>query len=183
MLGTALALLAHDTAALLLLGANLLMLGWWVSRRPAGFLRVWLVAQGAVVALWASWLPAFATQVRDRASSAWIPKPTVAMVRDAAYALWGGVTRGTPYVLELGVIVVLAGLGLWGWRREPRWVAFVLVFLLLTPLGELSRLYFGQGGHHGLHLVAYGVLLIAVVLFLPQGAYPYLRRFFVGSRP
>ena len=59
----------------------------------------------------------------------------------------------------------------------------ILGSFMLTPLGELSRLYFGQGGHHGLHLVAYGVLLIAVVLFLPQGAYPYLRRFFVGSRP
>ena len=59
----------------------------------------------------------------------------------------------------------------------------ILGSFILTPLGELSRLYFGQGGHHGLHLVAYGVLLIAVVLFLPQGAYPYLRRFFVGSRP
>ena len=50
------------------------------------------------------------------------------------------------------------------------------------PLGELSRSYFGQGGHYGLHLVAYGVLLIAVVLFLPQGAYPYLRRLLVRTR-
>src|SRR5206468_697275 len=47
---------------------------------------------------------------------------------------------------------------------------------ILTPLGELSRLSLGHGGYHGLHLVAYGVLLVAVVLFLPQGAYPYLAR-------
>ncbi len=52
----------------------------------------------------------------------------------------------------------------------------ILGSFILTPLGELSRYYFGQGGHHGLHLVAYGVLLVAVVLFLPQGAYPFLRR-------
>jgi branched-chain amino acid transport system permease protein len=54
----------------------------------------------------------------------------------------------------------------------------VLGSFILTPLGEVSRYYFGQGGWHGAHLVAYGVLLIVVVLFLPQGAYPVLRRLF-----
>ena len=33
-----------------------------------------------------------------------------------------------------------------------------------------------QGGWSGAHLIVYGVLLIAVVLFLPQGAYPFLAR-------
>ena len=46
--------------------------------------------------------------------------------------------------------------------------------LILTPLGELSRAWFGQGGWHGAHLIVYGVLLIAVVLFVPQGAVPWL---------
>jgi branched-chain amino acid transport system permease protein len=46
--------------------------------------------------------------------------------------------------------------------------------LILTPLSELSRAWFGQGGWHGAHLVVYGVLLIAVVLFMPQGAVPYV---------
>jgi branched-chain amino acid transport system permease protein len=45
---------------------------------------------------------------------------------------------------------------------------------ILTPLGELSRAWFGQGGWHGAHLIVYGVLLVAVVLFLPQGAVPYI---------
>ena len=47
--------------------------------------------------------------------------------------------------------------------------------LILTPLGELSRALFGQGGWHGAHLVMYGVLLVAVVLFVPQGVVPWLR--------
>ena len=47
---------------------------------------------------------------------------------------------------------------------------------ILTPLGELSRYYFGQSGYHGAHLIVYGALLICVVLFLPQGAYPFLAR-------
>lgn len=46
--------------------------------------------------------------------------------------------------------------------------------LILTPLSELSRAWFGQGGWHGAHLVVYGMLLIAVVLFMPQGAVPYV---------
>jgi branched-chain amino acid transport system permease protein len=58
----------------------------------------------------------------------------------------------------------------------------VLGSFILTPLAELSRSYFGQSGWHGAHLVAYGVLLIAVVLFLPQGAYPALRRLIARRR-
>jgi branched-chain amino acid transport system permease protein len=46
---------------------------------------------------------------------------------------------------------------------------------LLTPLGELSRVYFGQSGWHGANVVVYGLLLIGVVLFMPEGAYPRLR--------
>ena len=46
--------------------------------------------------------------------------------------------------------------------------------LILTPLGELSRAWFGGGGWHGAHLIVYGVLLIAVVLFVPQGAVPWV---------
>jgi branched-chain amino acid transport system permease protein len=47
---------------------------------------------------------------------------------------------------------------------------------ILSPLAEISRHYFAQGGWHGAHLIAYGALLIGVVLFLPEGAYPRLAR-------
>jgi branched-chain amino acid transport system permease protein len=46
--------------------------------------------------------------------------------------------------------------------------------VILTPLGELSRAWFGQGGWHGAHLIVYGLLLVAVVLFVPQGAVPWI---------
>ena len=52
----------------------------------------------------------------------------------------------------------------------------VLGSFILSPLAEISRTYFAQGGWSGAHLIVYGVLLIAVVLFLPQGAYPALAR-------
>jgi branched-chain amino acid transport system permease protein len=50
----------------------------------------------------------------------------------------------------------------------------ILGSFILSPLGELSRIYLSQGGWSGLHLIVYGILLIVVVLFFPQGAYPSL---------
>lgn len=52
----------------------------------------------------------------------------------------------------------------------------ILGAFILSPLGELSRMYLSQGGWSGAHLIAYGVLLILVVLFMPQGAYPLVRQ-------
>ncbi len=75
---------------------------------------------------------------------------------------------GIPLSVEIIIRPIVGGAG--------TLLGPILGSFLLTPLGELSRLYLGQGGHHGLHLVAYGVLLVAVVLFLPQGAYPWLAR-------
>jgi branched-chain amino acid transport system permease protein len=54
--------------------------------------------------------------------------------------------------------------------------------LILSPLAEVARIYFGRPGWNGLHLVVYGVLLVGVVLFLPRGAYPHLRRAWVRRR-
>lgn len=52
----------------------------------------------------------------------------------------------------------------------------ILGSFILSPLAELSRTYFARAGLVGTHLVAYGLLLIGVVLFLPRGAYPPLAR-------
>ncbi len=52
----------------------------------------------------------------------------------------------------------------------------ILGSFILSPLAELSRTYFARSGLAGMHLIVYGVLLIAVVLFLPRGAYPALAR-------
>ncbi len=57
----------------------------------------------------------------------------------------------------------------------------ILGSFILSPLAEASRIYLGQGGWSGAHLVAYGLLLIAVVLFLPRGAYPALRRLWLRA--
>jgi len=57
---------------------------------------------------------------------------------------------------------------------------------LITPLAEISRAFFAKAGFEGLHIVIYGFLLIASVLFFPKGIYSYMKRalspILMGSR-
>jgi branched-chain amino acid transport system permease protein len=83
-------------------------------------------------------------------------------------SLQPGAVFGIPLSVEIILRPIVGGAG--------TLLGPILGSFILTPLGELSRSYFGQSGLHGAHLVVYGALLIGVVLFLPQGAYPYLAR-------
>jgi branched-chain amino acid transport system permease protein len=47
---------------------------------------------------------------------------------------------------------------------------------LITPLAEVSRTFFAKAGFEGLHIVIYGFLLIASVLFFPRGIYSYMKK-------
>ena len=40
--------------------------------------------------------------------------------------------------------------------------------VLLTPIGEISRVYLG-GSYSGLHKIVYGIVLMGIVLYLPNG--------------
>jgi branched-chain amino acid transport system permease protein len=80
---------------------------------------------------------------------------------------------GIPLSVEIVIRPIVGGAGT---ALGP-----ILGSFILSPLAEASRIYFGQGGWSGAHLIAYGLLLIAVVLFLPQGAYPALRRLWLRS--
>ena len=75
---------------------------------------------------------------------------------------------GVPLSVEIIIRPIVGGAG--------TVLGPVLGSFILSPLAELARHYFAQGGWTGAHLVVYGVLLIAVVLFLPEGAYPRLQR-------
>jgi branched-chain amino acid transport system permease protein len=83
-------------------------------------------------------------------------------------SLQPGAVFGIPLSVEIVIRPIVGGAG--------TLLGPIIGSFILTPLGEVSRYYFGQGGYHGAHLIVYGVLLIAVVLFLPQGAYPFLVR-------
>ena len=86
------------------------------------------------------------------------------------FSLQPSTVFGIPLSVEIIIRAIIGGAG--------TLLGPILGSFILTPLGEVSRAYFSQSGLHGAHLIVYGVLLITVVLFLPQGAYPYLRRLF-----
>jgi branched-chain amino acid transport system permease protein len=83
-------------------------------------------------------------------------------------SLQPGAVFGIPLSVEIVIRPIVGGAG--------TLLGPILGSFILTPLGEVSRYYFGQGGYHGAHLIVYGALLIAVVLFLPDGAVPFLAR-------
>jgi branched-chain amino acid transport system permease protein len=84
------------------------------------------------------------------------------------FSLQPNAVFGIPLSVEIIIRPIVGGAGT---VMGP-----ILGSFILSPLAEISRTYFSQGGWNGAHLIVYGLLLIAVVLFLPQGAYPALLR-------
>ena len=91
------------------------------------------------------------------------------------FSLQPSTVFGIPLSVEIIIRAIIGGAG--------TLLGPILGSFILTPLGEVSRAYFSQSGLHGAHLIVYGVLLIAVVLFLPHGAYPFLRRIIKRGSP
>jgi branched-chain amino acid transport system permease protein len=89
------------------------------------------------------------------------------------FSLQPNAVFGIPLSVEIIIRVIVGGAG--------TVLGPVLGSFILSPLAELSRTYLATAGLVGTHLIVYGILLVAVVLFVPQGAYPYLARL-VGSR-
>jgi branched-chain amino acid transport system permease protein len=81
---------------------------------------------------------------------------------------------GVPLSVEIIIRPIVGGAG--------TILGPILGSFILSPLAEISRSYFAQRGWAGAHLIVYGVLLVAVVLFLPRGAYPAARRLLMGRR-
>ena len=84
------------------------------------------------------------------------------------FSLQPNTVFGVPLSVEIIIRPIVGGAG--------TVLGPVVGSFILSPLAEVARYYFAQGGWHGAHLIAYGALLIAVVLFLPEGAYPRLAR-------
>ena len=75
---------------------------------------------------------------------------------------------GIPLSVEIIIRPIVGGAGT---ALGP-----ILGSFILSPLAELSRHYFASGGWTGAHLIVYGALLVIVVLFFPEGAYPRFQR-------
>ncbi len=141
VVGTVGALLSHNTAVFLPISANLIAwIAWWPHRRERrGFLRNWLLAQGAVVLLWSIWAPAFLAQSLMVYREFWIPKPDllyIVVTMQMLYASFIGPSLLLRPWLDLTVLG-MAAVGCWGWRGERRWLAFTLALWLVAPVGEL----------------------------------------------
>jgi branched-chain amino acid transport system permease protein len=84
------------------------------------------------------------------------------------FSLQPNTVFGIPLSVEIIIRPIVGGAG--------TLLGPILGAFILSPLAELSRTYFARSGLAGTHLVVYGLLLIAVVLFMPRGAYPTLTR-------
>jgi branched-chain amino acid transport system permease protein len=69
---------------------------------------------------------------------------------------------GLDFSVQVALISIIGGMG----------TAFgpILGSLFITPLSQLLRGWFG-GGYVGLHFIIYGMILIIVVMFIPEGIF------------
>ena len=84
------------------------------------------------------------------------------------YYLHPGTMMSMAFSIEIILRPIIGGMG--------TVLGPVIGSFLITPLGELSRSYFAKAGYEGLHLVIYGFLLVAVVLFFPRGVISYIKK-------
>ena len=76
-------------------------------------------------------------------------------------------TFGIGFSIQVALLTMVGGIGT---AAGPFFGS-----LLMTPLGQVLRAWLG-GGAAGLYLAIYGAALIVVVLFLPHGIVPEVRR-------
>ena len=84
------------------------------------------------------------------------------------YYLHPGTMMSMAFSIEIILRPIIGGMG--------TVLGPVIGSFLITPLAELSRTFFSKAGYEGLHLVIYGVLLVAVVLFFPRGVISYIKK-------
>ena len=135
---TVAALWTHNTAILLPIAANVLVLGRAVLRgrlpgrkAPAAvdpeqdgeegvtWRRRWLVAQVAVLVLWLPWVASFISQALDVYHRFWLPVPTLGTILSIVGAFLSGSLPG-PFWVVLVADVGLATLALLGVRELYR---------------------------------------------------------------
>jgi 4-amino-4-deoxy-L-arabinose transferase-like glycosyltransferase len=131
--GTTAALYLHNTAALLPVLVNLVVLPWWFLhlRSDRRFLAVWALANVAVLALWSWWLPVLATQTTKELQGFWLARPAWQDALEMAATVNGQTYLGVeinplPWApLFVAPLVVLALLG--ALKARMRWRAALLV--------------------------------------------------------
>lgn len=159
---TTAALLTHNTAVFLPLGANIYVLGrylvGWVQgiwrrgrhttpqsagRVPASlstrFLYNWIIAQFGILLALSPWLPVFVEQTIRVDQNWWIAAPTLRSVYDTWWELSSACaphSRAYDMVIP-AVFGTLVALGILYFRRQPRWWCWLVTLALSPFVGEL----------------------------------------------
>jgi len=156
---TAAMLWSHNTALFFPAAANLVVLArviagrrddsgtTWRSTGPyqvdlgpdALWMRRWIAAQGAVLILWAPWIPALGAQAADVYQRFWLPTPTASTVLSIIGVLLWDFPSGV-LLIPLLVSTTLGAATLYGLfelRRSLRGQAWIGVFFLV-PLAAQS---------------------------------------------
>lgn len=105
-------------------------------RAPRAYaLRIWFLGQALAFLFWLPWLPSLLVQARDVAQRFWVQPPTV----DAVWLAFQAFSFGHPppgwlwgeVIVALFVIVAL--MGVYGLRRYPMQLVFLLAMWLTGP--------------------------------------------------
>jgi mannosyltransferase len=138
VLGGAAALWTHYTAIFLIAAANVTVAWLLLSGTlRKTFLRPWILAQFAVGCLCVPLCLLLFSQLRNGAvtKTTWVPAPTLRSVAGVVRQLMAGTAfldHPAPVVYVVGIGLV--ALGLWGWRRERRWIILTAA-LVIVPIG------------------------------------------------
>jgi mannosyltransferase len=140
------ALLTHNTAVLLVLAANsIVLVAWfrrWIDWRTA---RAWFVAQLLTILIWLAWIPGLLTQMQGIATDFWITVPTGWGVTRAVNDLYAAFVHFSlpDHALLLwaaiaAVVWPLLARGLGALRSKPHVLALIVGFAVAAPVGQLA---------------------------------------------
>ena len=134
------ALYTHNTAGVLLVSWNLVVLVCLLAGdlRPARFAWHWGAAIATILVCWIPWLPRLLGQAREVMTDYWIPAPDLNRVIETLGALY--LPLDQPFPLYVGTSLLMIGLwavGLFQWRRNSRWFVFLLVLVAAPITGVL----------------------------------------------
>jgi branched-chain amino acid transport system permease protein len=142
---------------------------WWIERRRFG---VYLAAiredEDASEALGVN---AFKYKMLAMVVSSFLTGVGGTFYAFYLFSLQPNTAFGIPLSVEIIIRPIVGGAG--------TLLGPIVGSFILSPLAELARYAFARGAP-GAHLIVYGLLLVVVVLFCPQGAWPWLRRLTAG---
>ena len=138
VVGTIVALYAHNLAIFLPFIANVVVCLYWAVHRgfERAFLIRWLLANLVVAGAWSWWLPVVLQQFgSDLYDLWWLPAPSLTQALGDVIKIYGQVHfywRWRPYVSDVFMGLGLLGFGMLAWRK-PWPAAFLGGVVVLTP--------------------------------------------------